>query len=175
MSEEPSNISENRTRERIAHLRHKSAYQFESPIKPRPGESVRFWKDSPSHVGKYEYAVDIIIPDPRVKPLPVYAPQSGKITALVQQYNEFGGPEYINQLNYITVQVWGEFYELCHIGKASCRFEVGDWVKKGQQIATTGVNGWMTDPRHLHFMVGRLKGDQGDFESLKINFESLEG
>lgn len=163
-------------KESVFHKLSTSAYVYESPIKPRPGEKVRFWKDSPSHVGPFCNALDIITPDPRTKPLPVFAPQSGQIIDLIQTFNEFGdGQEWVDKLNYVTVQVGRvEFYQLCHIAKDSSIHKVGDEIQKGELIAQTGANGWMTDVRHLHFMVGRWTSGN-KFESLKIRFESLKG
>jgi len=150
---------------------------MESPIKPRPGGQVRYWYDSPAHVGPYKYALDIIVPDPRINPLPVYAPAGGRVAAIVQNNYIVGETEdYKKYLNYINVSMGnGLFYELCHIGMNSAfhnerLMEVGDQIRKGEKIATTGANGWMTDVRHLHFMVGRwING--GSFESLPIRFE----
>ena len=169
-------IATDNLKESVFHKLSTSAYVYESPIKPRPGEKVRFWKDSPSHVGVFRNALDIITPDPRVKPLPVFAPQSGRIISLTQNFDEFGdGKEWMDKLNFVTVQVgMAEFYELCHIAKGSCLHRVGDEIRKGERIAQTGANGWMTDVRHLHFMVGRWTSGN-NFQSLKIRFESLKG
>ena len=159
------------SKEEIFHSLSLSSYEYLSPITPRSGEKVRFWQDSPAHVGPYRHALDIIIPDPRINSLPVLAPQDGRIIALVQDNTEYGdSQDYLFKLNYVTVQVGkSEFYELCHIDKESCKYEIGDTVKKGNIIAKTGVNGWMTDVRHLHFMVGKwLPNNQ--FQSLKIRF-----
>ena len=159
---------------RLFHLLGRSGQRYSCPVKPRPGESPRFWRDSPAHVGLHAHAVDIIVPDPRKRILPVYAPASGVIARLVQCYRVWGVTEAFSQYrNYIQVstEVLGEFYEICHIGAYSCRLRVGDRVEKDQKVATTGVNGWMTDPRHIHLMVGVWTNKPaGMFRSLRIRW-----
>lgn len=152
-----------------------SAQTYLSPILPRPGENPRFWRDSPAHIGVFSHARDIIIPDPRVKPLPVYAPASGVITELVQSYTSWGNtPNYGPFLNYVTVQTKtpGEFYQLCHIAAHSCSLRVGNTIEAGTILAQTGVNGYMTDPRHIHFLVGvRTEKTREGFTSVHIRWK----
>lgn len=150
------------------------------PIKPRKGEVVRFWRDSPSHVGAYTYAVDIITPDPRVNALVVYSPVSGTVTQIIQDHEEFGnGPQFNDKLNFLTILLEDgvTFVQLCHIGKDSAvndtgePLKVGDEVKENTPIAKTGANGWMTDPRHIHIMAGRLDNTKPHgFYSIPIHF-----
>lgn len=151
-----------------------SGQSYICPIKPRTGENPRFWKDSPAHKGVFAHAKDIIIPDPRILSLPVYAPADGVITELVQHYTQWGQTSYyLPFLNRLTVQtiVDGEFYQLCHIGANSCLCKIGDNVKAGQQIAETGVNGYMIDPRHIHILVGMYTSrNKFGFESLRIRW-----
>ncbi len=158
----------------IWHILGLSDLLYTCPIRPRTGESPRFWKGSPAHSGVFAYAKDIIIPDPRINPLPVYAPANGLVTEVVQHYTEWGQvPYYLPFLNKITVQtaVGGEFYQLCHIGTNSCSHKIGDAVTLGQQIATTGVNGYMTDPRHIHMIVGTYTTrNKLGFKSLRIRW-----
>ncbi|OGC69543.1 hypothetical protein A2415_05340 [candidate division WWE3 bacterium RIFOXYC1_FULL_39_7] len=162
--------------EKLWHALGYSACEYETPIRPRDGEMVRFWSDSPSHVGTYRHARDLITPDPLVRPLPIYAPQTGRVICLVQDHDKFGdGAGFLPYTNYITVQAGQhEFYEICHIAKGSVQVGVGEVVHKGEQIAMTGVNGWMTDRRHCHILVGRWRGKiGGEFESLRIRFGGM--
>jgi len=157
-----------------------STTHYQTPISPRDGEHIRFWRDSPAHTGRYLHAVDIIIPDPEIQPLPVFAPQSGIVIDLIQNHRIWGpNPEYLHFLNYITVEVIPEFefYQLCHIGFNSCvkkdgsLIQIGDTISQGQIIAATGANGFMTDKRHLHFMTGRWTNKlREDFHSIPINW-----
>jgi murein DD-endopeptidase MepM/ murein hydrolase activator NlpD len=53
--------------------------------------------------------------------------------------------------------------------------KVGNFVKKGQQIARVGKTGW-TDRDHLHFLVfkvEKLEGNPYGFYSLKVRFNNL--
>jgi|GEM_PF-1421618 len=160
---------------RLFHLLGWSGRKYFCPVKPRRGESTRFWKDSPAHVGPFQYAVDIIVPDPRVQTLPVYAPANGTIVCLVQHHTVWGTTlDFLPFCNYVRVftEIPREFYEICHIGACSCRLRVGDRVEEGQKMATTGVSGWMTDPRHIHFMVGVWTNETaGAFRSLRIRWQ----
>jgi len=151
------------------------------PIKPRENELVRYWKDSPSHVGSFKYAVDIITPDPNVNPLVVYSPVSGIVTSIIQEFDEFGNsPAFNDKLNFLTIQLDDgiTFVQLCHIGKNSAinnegiPLKVGDRVVENTPLAKTGANGWMTDPRHLHIMAGKWdKTNPEGFYSIPIHFK----
>ena len=145
-----------------------SQHLYKFPIRPRQGEVIRFWNNKLSHVGRDRHAKDIIVPDPRENPLQIYAPQSGVVIALVQNNSLWGrSQDFARFKNYVQVQVSGnEFYLLAHIRVLSCPFKIGDHVTINHAIAETGVNGWMTDPRHLHFVVGLL--GQG---SLRIRWD----
>ena len=151
-----------------------SQVSYKYPVRPRSGEKLRFWDNTLSHVGRDLYALDIIIPDPRKTALPVWAPQSGVVISL-QQHNTLWGQDasFAPYMNYVKVAVSStEFYMIAHIGKNSCPFALGERVKIGQQLASSGVNGWMTDVRHLHFIVGRIYG--GDYKSLKIRWSRFQ-
>lgn len=138
---------------------------------------------SAGHTGPFAYAEDFLIPNPEDTPLPVLAPASGTIVALVQRNLTWGPSKlFAKHLNFVTVQITGyfgkpgaEFYELSHIGYESCPYPVGARIKKGEQIAATGLNGWTTETQgvpdyHLHFMVGMWLG-LSKFTSLRIRYE----
>lgn len=133
-----------------------TSIKYDYPIKPRDGEEPRFWQNDLSHVGLQKHALDFIIPHPLEKrPLPIYMPADGRIVKVAQHNEKWGGREfeaYLNELVALTVN--GEYFRIAHIGKDSCIYNEGAYVEKGVKIAETGVNGWMTDPRHTHFEVG---------------------
>jgi hypothetical protein len=150
-----------------------TVFKYTCPIKPREGEKPRFWKDSPTHSGPYINAVDIIIPDPRIKVLPVIVPMTGIVTKVVQHHTRWGDdPRFLPFLNFIRIRTGITWYEICHIGANSCPpwVMVGKIVRRGQVLATTGVNGYMTDPRHIHFMVAVGNIQKREFQSLKIRW-----
>lgn len=149
-----------------------SSQRYLCPIKPRESERPRFWRDSPVHIGIDRHAKDIVIPDPRTNSLPVYAPADGVVTRLVQTNERWGTiSEFLPFLNYIAVcTLWGEFWFLGHIARDSCPLRIGGTVARGQIVAYTGVNGFMTDPRHLHMMVGRAARNPQGYRSLRIRW-----
>ena len=158
----------------IWHIAGFSCLQYQCPIKPRSGERPRFWKGSPTHKGPFAHARDIIVPDPQVRSLPVFAPQDGVIVELKQNHTAWGRTSgyalFTNVISVLTL-VPREFYQFCHIMAFSCPYKIGDRVKAGELLAQTGANGYMTDTRHIHFMVGVIdeKGPEG-FSSVRIRW-----
>lgn len=134
-----------------------TSIKYDYPVRPRQGEVARFWENNVSHIGLQRNAVDFIIPHPiDSKPLPIYMPADGVLIEVIQSNDVYGNnssfARFTNQIVAVTSN--GEYFRVAHIKKDSCRFSVGDNIKQGTQIAETGVNGWMTDPRHSHFEVG---------------------
>lgn len=132
-----------------------TSIKYDYPIKPRVGEKPRFWKNDKSHIGLQSNALDFIIPHPIDRgPLPIYMPADGTIVEVIQYNDKWGDKRFENYLNQlVAVTKNGEYFRVAHIAKDSCDYE-GEFVKRGVKIAETGVNGWMTDPRHSHFEVG---------------------
>lgn len=137
---------------------------------------------SPAHTGPFVHAQDFLIPNPEEERLPIFAPASGTIIALVQNNVRWGtAEEHKSFLNYLTVQVTGnpnqiggEFYEIAHIDANSCPCKIGQQIKRGEVIAKTGLNGWMTSTdgfvdAHVHFMVGIWTRNTA-FKSLMIRY-----
>lgn len=153
-----------------------TSIKYDYPIKPRAGENPRFWingEPDGSHVGLQKHALDFIVPHPIEKgPLPIYMPADGRIVEVIQHNEKWGGQEfetYLNQLVALTVN--GEYFRIAHIGKDSCKYNVGTFVKRGEKIAETGVNGWMTDPRHSHFEVGIIVNNLR--QTLKVRWTGI--
>lgn len=148
-----------------------SAFTYKWPIRPRQCKSPRYWENTESHVGKDANALDIFTPDPIINPLPVWVPRDGTIIALKQDSETWGDTkDFEDYLNYVIVQVSPtEFYMCAHIAANSCPYKVGDKVKVGQQLATTGVNGWMMNVEHHHFMVAKVVGNS--YESVRIRWD----
>lgn len=150
-----------------------TSIKYDYPIKSRSGDKPRFWQNDVSHIGLQSSALDFIIPHPLEKgSLPIYMPADGTIVEIVQNNDKWGGRDferYLNQLVAITEN--GEYFRIAHIRKNSCEFSVGSNIKQGIQIAETGVNGWMTDPRHSHFEVGIVIA--GQRKTLKIRWSGF--
>lgn len=163
----------------LYHLVGYSQLTYKNPIRPRKGENVRFWENTITHIGRDAHALDIIIPDPRTNPLPIWVPQSGRIIELVQHHLTWGATSaHEHLLNYIKVEVLkkgkstGEVYVIAHIAAGSCPFSIGDIVAQDAFLATTGVNGRMTDVRHTHFVVGKKsKKYPGGYASVRARWD----
>lgn len=159
-----------------------SKHIYEFPVLvggERPKTFSQLGFSSPAHTGPFKHAQDISVPDPRERPLDIRAPKSGVIVALSQLGTRWGeGPEYNDQLNFVTVRVDdSEFYEVCHIAAHSCPFTVGERVQEGTILAKTGLNGWTTvtsnnPDSHVHILVARVVKPYPGFQSIRIRFKS---
>lgn len=138
------------------------SYPFQKEI------SIRAYKNSPAHTGPFSEAIDFLVP-PETD---ILAPQNGVIAEVVDRFKKWGPTEkYKDYLNYLTISHENnEYSQVCHLAKDSARAKVGERVKKGQILATTGYSGWMTAP-HLHLIVFRRARSKAGFKSLKIRFE----
>lgn len=130
-------------------------------------------KSPQSHISPFKWAIDFLVPDGTE----ILATEDGKIVEVEESFNEWGGEEFRNKLNYLTLlHDNGEYSQYCHLTQNSFSktgLKVGDLVKKGQQIATVGKTGW-TDRDHLHFVVlkfAKLIGSPWPYYSLEIQFE----
>lgn len=141
---------------------------YSIPLKPET-EIKNILYDWPSHEGPFKGAVDFAVD----LGSDVLAPLDGKVVEVVDKFNKHGQTEEFSPfLNFITIShPNGEFSQLAHIKKGSVKVKVGDFVKTGQKLAVTGLNGWMMEPylEHLHMLVFKLL-PEGGFKGLKIRF-----
>lgn len=125
--------------------------------------------DWPSHAGKYIGAVDFAVS----AGTSVIAPLDGNVIEVIDQNDIYGNTsEFSRYLNYITIAHYdGEYSQLAHIAKNSVEVKRGDFVKRGEKLAVTGLNGWMQEPflEHIHMFVFRVLSS-GDFKGLQIRF-----
>lgn len=125
-----------------------------------------------SHREAFNQAIDFLVPDGT----PVLAAQDGEIDRVVMDNDEHGAcPEFTDKMNLITIKHEnGEQTQYIHLAKDSLveGLDRGSKVKKGQQIAVTGMTGW-TDRPHLHFLNFKLMEHPYPyhFKSLKPRFE----
>lgn len=123
----------------------------------------------PSHTGAFKGAVDLAVD----LGTDVLAPLDGRIVEVVDKYDKYGiGEEFAKYLNFITIaHDNGEYSQLAHIAKNSAKVKVNQYVKTGQKLAVTGLNGWMEEPflEHVHMLVFKLLPG-GNFQGLKIRF-----
>ena len=122
--------------------------------------------DNESHKGPYKGSVDFAVP----LSTPVLAAADGVVVRVRDDSDKYGqekrfGPD----VNYITLEhAGGELSEYLHLAKNSAVVKKGQKVKFGQQIALTGLSGWLYAP-HLHFMV--YKKDSKKFQCKAIKFK----
>jgi len=100
---------------------------------------------------------------------PIYAMRSGKVIAIrqdVPDMNQPAGPNNQFNVNYLVIEhdqdvrhQSGNYYRslYLHIKQNSAQVKVGDRVQAGQRIASTGFNGYATNP-HLHVDVNYPTG-----------------
>ena len=155
---------------------HEEGQRLSSDIPKRKITIIgNYYTTSPkkTHSGSFKHAIDFLVPDGT----DVLAASDGQVIKVVENFSTWGSSEnFKNELNYITIShLNGEFSQYCHLEKDSFSkigLKVGDFVKRGQKIATVGKTGH-TDRDHLHFIVfknGKLKGSPFNFYSLKIKF-----
>ncbi len=118
---------------------------------PVPADAVtKVVTDSESHAGPYKGSVDFAVP----LATPVLAAADGIVLRVRDNSSAYGQEKSFGPaVNYITLEhANGELSEYLHLAKGSALVKVGDSVKATQQIAETGLSGWLYAP-HLHFMV----------------------
>lgn len=140
-----------------------------------PGEKLnelygyKVWKYSPAHIGIFKHAIDIFVPEKT----DIIAAEDGVIIEIVQSHVEHGLTEdYAEKVNFFSILHKNEqITQYVHILKNSLNelnLKVGDTVIKGQVVAKTGRNGWISHD-HLHFVVFQIYN--GDYHSIPINFQ----
>lgn len=157
-----------------------SRYRYSLPVTL---DTYYIFPRSPTHVGPFKNAVDILVPDPREKETIVYSPCGGEVKYVVLNNTAWGpGEEFGDKLNFIHIAVGNrEFLEIAHVGPLEENFMYpGKIIKAGEPIARVALNGriTMTDGKpdaHVHIMVGEWVGENGDFRSLKIRWDGETG
>lgn len=134
---------------------------------PVPRESVGLVvRDNPSHQGSYEGSIDLAVP----VDTPVFASAAGEVVRVKDDSVRYGNDKkYGQDVNYISLlHDEDEISEYLHLAPSSALVKVGDKVKVGQQLARTGLSGWLTDP-HLHFMVYAKTTNKKDFQCMEVS------
>jgi murein DD-endopeptidase MepM/ murein hydrolase activator NlpD len=136
------------------------------PVPSRAVTKVVF--DNPSHQGAYQGSVDFAVPIGA----PALAAADGVVSRVRDDSDIHGDdPEFGQDVNYISLlHENDEISEYLHLAAGSAKVRVGDKVKAGQEIAKTGLSGWLTAP-HLHFMVYKKTRGQQHFQCLEVIFE----
>lgn len=144
------------------HLRGFSGVEYSHILNLRPKDGVpRCYVNSVSHTGVDTYAMDIIIPNPDVNRLTIFAPASGIAGDPITTHSRTG-TEMKDSWAVNTIRVYvskSEYYEIKHFQSGSCDLRLNDQVSEGQPIALTGGSGFYTDEsfHHVHFSVHGIK------------------
>ncbi|HTB48565.1 MAG TPA: M23 family metallopeptidase [Verrucomicrobiae bacterium] len=135
------------------------------PVPPKVISSIV--KDNQSHMGAYKGSIDFAVP----VDTSVLAAANGVVTRVCDSSNKYGkDPSFGQDVNYITIEHSGnELSEYLHLAQSSAKVKAGEKVKQGQEIAKTGLSGWLYAP-HLHFMVYSKVERREDFQCLNIRF-----
>jgi murein DD-endopeptidase MepM/ murein hydrolase activator NlpD len=119
---------------------------------------------SGSHEGAYKGSIDFAVPLGTT----VLAAANGKVTRVRDDSDRHGeDASFGHEANYISIKHENdEISEYLHLAKESAQVKVGDTVRAGDVIATTGLSGWLFAP-HLHFMV---YADDTDLQCRQVRF-----
>jgi len=135
------------------------------PIDTPNPEKISTENDLRSHYGPYVGAIDFIVP----VGTNVIAIDDGVVVDQTDGNNQYGNhKKFANFANYITIRHEnGEYSQYLHL--KNLKVQKGDQVVQGQNIAQTGLNGFMDKP-HLHFFVFKKSNNKHGFIGLKPNF-----
>jgi murein DD-endopeptidase MepM/ murein hydrolase activator NlpD len=121
-----------------------------------------------SHQGPNQYALDWQMPEGT----PVCAARAGLVVSMKQDSATGGSSMDFDQFNnYITIRHDdGTLGHYCHLQKNGCCVKVGQRVRAGQRIASSGNTGFSSGP-HLHFCVFRARNGR-ERESIPVRFRT---
>ena len=125
-----------------------------------------------SHEGSERYAVDFGL----AVGSPVVAARGGRVVA-VKEDSDRGGPSraYAKDGNRVLVEhPDGTRAVYLHLEKDGAPVEVGEFVRRGQEIGRSGYTGWSAVP-HLHFEVDARDPATGPFASVPVRFADVAG
>jgi murein DD-endopeptidase MepM/ murein hydrolase activator NlpD len=122
-----------------------------------------------SHADDQRYAVDFEMPENTR----VLAARAGVVVG-VKEDSDVGGPsaKYANDGNFVVVQhADGTRARYLHLRQDGAHVVVGQRVRRGQVIGSSGSTGWSFFP-HLHFQVDAWQ--QGRWSSIPVAFADVE-
>lgn len=124
-----------------------------------------------SHTGEFSYSIDWKMP----LGSQVCAAREGRVVRIKSQF-EKGAPreEFRDKANYvILLHADGTLGEYQHLQKDGILVKIGQQVKVGEVIASSGTSGYSSGP-HLHFHVC-VPVDAKTFRTLPIKFRTAAG
>ena len=148
------------------HIPENSQEEYLYPIDCLNPKSIPKENGINTHKGPYKGAIDFIVP----VGTRVLASADGFVTKVVNGNQKYGNsPDFSQFANYITIfhPQTKEYSQYIHL--SNILIKEGDFVKKGQNISQTGLNGFMDKP-HLHFLVFKNSTNKYGFIGLKPKF-----
>lgn len=149
------------------------------PVKIGQGFHGRSHRDWPNDKEDFSYSIDFLLPEGTK----IVASRAGVIAKVkIDGKRNYSGKDpskgeiaYKKWMNEIEVKHKdGTFAAYAHLKYKSSSLKVGDKVKQGQIIASSGNTGWSSAP-HLDFTVLRKNYGGYRVKSLKIKFKDYSG
>jgi murein DD-endopeptidase MepM/ murein hydrolase activator NlpD len=151
---------------------HDDSYLYALPYTPGTTFKVtQGYHGSFSHTGPDEYAIDWKMPEGT----PVLAARPGVVVSVKDGFDK-GGPhrKYEDCANMVTVQHSdGTMAHYCHLSPHSAKVRVGQKIRAGDLLATSGNTGFTSGP-HLHFAVFKARNGYGR-ETIPVKFRTADG
>lgn len=118
------------------------------------------------------YALDFNLPEGT----PVHAAREGVVVALETSFTAGGtDPALRAKANFIAIlHADGTIAEYVHLKAGGSAVRVGQQVSRGQLIGYSGATGYTSTP-HLHFHVYRALSPTAGWQTLPVQFRTLEG
>jgi murein DD-endopeptidase MepM/ murein hydrolase activator NlpD len=163
---------ENSLRQRAVSIDHDDSYVYRLPY----ADDVAFpvlqsYGSRLTHVGSERFTVDFAMP----VGTPVHAARGGEVIAIEARQDracfQSGCGRYANRVAIRHDD--GTIGWYFHLAKASVLVNVGDRVRRGQLIASSGNTGYSNVP-HLHFGVYAELG-RGELQSIDVAFDTSGG
>lgn len=157
---------------RAASIDHDDSYVYRLPYADDIAFPVLQSYGSPlTHVGSERFTVDFAMP----VGTPVHAAREGEVIAIESRQDracfQSGCGRYANRVAIRHDD--GTIGRYFHLAQASVRVNVGDRVRRGQVIASSGNTGYSNAP-HLHFGV-YAELDRGELQSIDVRFNTSSG
>ncbi len=129
------------------------------------------YDESPAHVENLKYSVDFIIEEGAE----IFAAADGVVVDLKSDSDIGGEEKELEELgNFIEIKHKNDEYSIYeHLRKDGVLVKIGGRAEKGQIIGYGGATGWLAHlGPHLHFMVGKYRESDGEYETLEIVWDN---
>lgn len=126
------------------------------------------YRGSFSHTGPDEYAIDWKMPEGTL----VRAAREGLVVSVKDHFTKGGANrKYEDCANIVVVQhADGTMAHYCHLAPRSAQVKIGDKVRVGDPLASSGNTGFTSGP-HLHFAVFKARSGFGR-QTIPVKFRT---